>query len=190
MALPQKDEYYTLEDALHWEEHEHIELLDGIPVMLATPSTSHQRVVLALVRQLADYLDDKQCEVFVAPFTVCPFARRDDPPHSIDTMVEPDITVVCDPEKLDNVGCKGAPDLIIEILSPSNLRHDRLTKYNLYQRAGVREYWIVDPESKTVQSFVLENGYYAAQDFGDEEDTIQVNVLEDCVIDLSLVFPE
>ena len=91
---------------------------------------------------------------------------------------------------LDNVGCKGAPDLIIEILSPSNLRHDRLTKYNLYQRAGVREYWIVDPESKTVQSFVLENGYYAAQDFGDEEDTIQVNVLEDCVIDLSLVFPE
>ena len=88
------------------------------------------------------------------------------------------------------MGCKGAPDLIIEILSPSNLRHDRLTKYNLYQRAGVREYWIVDPESKTVQSFVLENGYYGAQDFGDEEDTIQVNVLEDCVIDLSLVFPE
>ena len=190
MALPQKDEYYTLEDALHWEEHEHIELLDGIPVMLATPSTSHQRVVLALVRQLADYLDDKQCEVFVAPFTVCPFARRDDPPHSIDTLVEPDITVVCDPEKLDKVGCKGAPDLIIEILSPSSLRHDRLTKHNLYQRAGVREYWIVDPESKTVQSFVLENGYYAAQDFGDEGDTIQVNVLEDCAIDLSLVFPE
>lgn len=190
MVLPQEAEYYTLEDALTWEEHEHIELLDGIPVMLATPSTSHQRVLLALARQLTDYLDQKRCEVFVAPFTVCPFARREDTPRDIDTMVEPDLTAVCDPEKLDDVGCKGAPDLIIEILSPSNLRHDRLTKFNLYQKAGVREYWIVDPSSKTVQSFVLENGYYTAQDFGGVEDTLDVNILEDCVIDLSLVFPE
>ena len=190
MALPQKDEYYTLEDALNWEEHERIEILDGYPVMQAAPSRQHQEVAVELTRQLANYLVGTKCKVFVAPFTVCPFATREDDPRSIDTLVEPDITVVCDPEKLDKVGCKGAPDLIIEILSPSSLRHDRLTKHNLYQRAGVREYWIVDPESKTVQTFVLENGYYAAQDFGDEGDTIQVNVLEDCAIDLSLVFPE
>ena len=114
MALPQKDEYYTLEDALHWEEHEHIELLDGIPVMLAAPTRQHQEIAVELTRQFANYLVGKKCKVYTAPFTVCPFARRDDPPHSIDTLVEPDITVVCDPEKLDNVGCKGAPDLIIE----------------------------------------------------------------------------
>lgn len=105
-------------------------------------------------------------------------------------MVIPDVTVVCDPQKLDSVGCKGAPDLIAEVLSPSNRRHDRFTKFNLYQRAGVREYWIVDPDDKSVQVFLLEEGRYTLKDYGGEKDTVKVNILEDCVIDLSLVFPE
>ena len=101
-----------------------------------------------------------------------------------------DITVVCDPSKLDDVGCKGAPDLVMEILSPSTQRHDKLTKFNLYQRAGIREYWIVDPASKSVQVFVLEDGHYAAADFGMAGDRLKVNVLEDCTIDLTSVFAE
>ena len=105
-------------------------------------------------------------------------------------MVEPDITVVCDPAKLDDIGCRGAPDLVMEILSPSTQRHDRLTKFNLYQQAGVREYWIVDPVSRSVQVFLLEDGRYSAKDFGTAGETVRVNVLEDCVIDLTQVFAE
>lgn len=105
-------------------------------------------------------------------------------------MVEPDITVVCDPSKLDDIGCKGAPDLVMEILSPSTQRHDKLTKFNLYQRAGVPEYWIVDPTNRSVQVFVLEDGHYAAKDFGTVGDSLKVNVLDDCTIDLAQVFSE
>lgn len=105
-------------------------------------------------------------------------------------MVEPDISVVCDPSRLDGIGCKGAPDLVMEVLSPSSLRHDRLVKFNLYQRTGVREYWIVGPASKSMHIFVLENDHYATKDFGIAGDRLNVNVLEDCVIDLSQVFHE
>ena len=110
--------------------------------------------------------------------------------QDVDTLLEPDISVICDPSKLDDIGCKGAPDLVMEILSPSTQRHDKLTKFNLYQQAGVREYWIVDPASKSVQVFVLEDGRYAAKDFGAAGDKLNVNIFEDCVIDLSQVFSE
>lgn len=104
--------------------------------------------------------------------------------------MEPDISVICDPAKLDDIGCKGAPDFIIEVLSPSTQRHDRVTKFNLYLSAGVREYWIVDPVSKDVQSFVLEDGHYAARDYRTASDQIKVCVLEDCILDLSQIFNE
>lgn len=104
-------------------------------------------------------------------------------------MVEPDLSVVCDQSKIDEHGCKGAPDMVVEILSPSSRRHDRLTKFNLYQRAGAREYWIVDAVNKDVQSFVLEDGRYSVKGFGTAEDTLKVSILEDCEINLSEVFP-
>lgn len=105
-------------------------------------------------------------------------------------MVEPDISVVCNMSKLDDTGCKGAPDLVMEILSPTTQRHDKFTKFNLYQQAGVREYWIVDPVSKSAQAFVLDGKYYVAKDFGTVGDTVKVNILEDCAIVLSQVFAE
>ena len=105
-------------------------------------------------------------------------------------MVEPDISVVCDRSKIDRHGCKGAPDLVIEILSPSSRRHDRFVKLGLYQRAGVREYWLVNPEETTVQVMVLTNGYLLpAADYG-REDVARVNVLDGCFIDLGKVFAE
>lgn len=189
MALPQ-EKLYTLADALTWDENERIELIYGYPMMMAPPVRAHQRAVIAIGSQLYDYLEGKKCEVNVAPFAVRPFEEEGDRPEDVDTLVEPDITVVCDPKKLDDLGCKGAPDLIVEVLSPSSQRHDRLTKFNLYQRAGVREYWIVDPTSKSAQVFLLEDGRYIAKDFGAEKDILRVNVLDDCVIDLSRVFPE
>lgn len=90
--------------------------------------------------QFLAYLKRKQCKAYHAPFAVRPFELDGDDPENVDTLVEPDITVVCDPSKLDDIGCKGAPDLIMEILFPSTQRYDELTKFNLYQRAGVREY--------------------------------------------------
>lgn len=189
MPLPLENRY-TLADALTWEEDKRIELIYGGPVMMSPPVRAHQKASIELLAQLHDYLKGKKCEVYHAPFAVRPFERDGDSPEDVDTLVEPDITVVCDPSKLDDIGCKGAPDLIMEILSPSTQRHDKLTKFNLYQRAGVREYWIVDPASKSVQVFVLEDGHYAAKDFGASGDKLKVNILEGCAIDLSQVFSE
>lgn len=189
MPLPLENRY-TLADALTWDESERIELIYGEPVMMAPPVRRHQEISGELFGQLREYLKGKKCKVYAAPFAVRLFERDRDRPDDVDTMVEPDISVVCDPSKLDDIGCKGAPDLVIEILSPSTQRHDRFTKFNLYQQAGVKEYWIIDPDSKTTQSFVLEDGRYSVKEFGTAGEKMKVNVLEGCAIDLSQVFGE
>lgn len=145
MALPaeKKETIFTYADYLTWDEDERIELIDGEAVMMAPPSTSHQLISGELFRQLANFLEGKKCLAIPAPFAVRLFEREGDTPSNVRTVVEPDISVICDRNKLDAHGCKGAPDMVIEILSPSNRRHDRLVKLDLYQRAGVREYWIV-----------------------------------------------
>ena len=188
MPLP-KEERYTFADVLTWDDQARVELIDGAPVMMAPPSRVHQKISAELGRQLGNYLEGKKCEVYAAPFAVRLFEKAGDRPEDVDTLVEPDLSVICDPNKLDDMGCKGAPDLIIEILSPSTQRHDRLVKYNLYQRAGVREYWIVDPAAESIQSFVLEDSRYTAAGFGSPGDVLKVNVLDGCFIELSKVFP-
>ena len=188
MPLPKEDRY-TLADALTWDERERIELIDGAPVMMAPPSRLHQEIITALLAQLYNYLEGKKSKVYPAPFAVRLFERADDRPEDVDTLVEPDLSVVCDPGKLDDIGCKGAPDLIIEVLSPSTQRHDRLTKYNLYERAGVPEYWIVSPEERTVQVSTLVDGRYRVQELYTAEAVAKVNTLSGCFIELSKVFP-
>ena len=191
MALPAEKARYTFADVLTWDENERAEIINGEVFMMSPPpSRAHQGISGELFAQLHTYLKGKRCEVYAAPFAVRPFEQDGDSPEDVDTMVEPDITIVCDPSKLDDMGCKGAPDMVVEILSPSTRRHDRMTKFNLYQRAGVREYWIVDPANKDVQSFVLEDGRYSAKEFGTAGDKMKVNILENCVIDLSEVFSE
>lgn len=190
MSLPTEKLRYTFADCLAWDESERIELIYGEPVMMSPPRRIHQSILVELSRQLANYLQGKKCRVFVAPFAVRLFEQKGDRPQDVDTMVEPDISVICDPKKLDEYGCRGAPDLIIEVLSPSTRRHDRVVKMNLYQRAGVREYWIVSPEEKSVWVMLLKDGVLQAyEDYGCE-DMAKVNVLDDCEIDLRLVFAE
>ena len=189
MALPAEETRYTFADALTWEENERIEIIDGKAVMMAPPLRVHQRILMALSRQIANFLDGKQCEVYPVPFAVRPFEEDGDAPEDVDTMLEPDITVVCDPDKLDKYGCRGAPDMVIEILSPSTRRHDLAVKYRLYQRAGVQEYWIVDPDGKTVQVFRLEDGFYGAADVY-TTGAVPVGLWGDFSIDLSQVFAE
>lgn len=191
MALPAAKERYTFADVLTWGEDERIEIVDGEAFMMVAPSRIHQGIVAELTRQFGNYLEGKRCKVYPAPFAVRLFERDGDGPGDVDTVVEPDLSIVCDIDKLDKRGCKGAPDMVIEILSPSTLRHDRLVKLGLYQRAGVREYWIVEPETQTVQ-VMLQDGSSILQlhEVYGRGDVARVNVLEGCFIDLGKVFTE
>jgi len=190
MALPAKEIRYTFADCLTWDESERIELIDGEAIMMAPPLRVHQKIIIELSVQLHNFLKGKKCEVYPAPFGVRLFEKDGDRPEDVDTMVEPDISVICDPQKLDKYGCKGAPDMVVEILSPSSRRHERVVKLNLYQKAGVREYWIVNPEKKSVLVFLLEDNHLILHEEYGQGDTAKVNVLDGCFIELSDVFTE
>ena len=190
MALPAEKERYTFADVLTWPDDERAEIINGEPVMMAPPTTAHQLISGEIFRQLANYLEGKKCRAIPAPSAVRLFEKDGEAPEDIDTMVEPDISIVCDTTKLDKHGCKGAPDMVVEILSPSTQRHDRLVKLGLYQRAGVREYWIVDPDSSTVQVFLQRDGSLQLHEVYDRQGVAKVNVLEGCFIELGKVFTE
>lgn len=188
MALPAEKARYTFADYIAWDESERMEIIDGEAVMLATPSSIHQEISMELSRQFANYLEGKKCRVYAAPFAVRLFEKDDDAPGSVNTVVEPDLSVICDRNKIDKHGCKGAPDLIIEILSPSSRRHDRLVKLGMYQKAGVREYWIVNPEEASVQVLTLKDGLLLPHEEYGQDGVAKVNVLDGCFIELCKVF--
>jgi Uma2 family endonuclease len=182
MALPKENERYTYADYCTWDDSERWELIDGEAYNMSAPGEAHQIALVELLAQLHSFLRGKPCKVFVAPFSVRLNAEGTD-----DTVVEPDLTVVCDQKKLDGKGVVGAPDFVIEIISPSSVRRDRIVKFNLYRNAGVREYWIVEPETKTVQACTLKDGQYILAAYGDE-DTAPVHILPGCEINLNDVF--
>lgn len=189
MALPQEC-LYTYADLLEWEGDTRYELYSGQPRAMSSPSDVHQDISMALSAQLYNYLKGKRCKPYAAPFDVRLFAEKGESPEDTDTVVQPDLMVVCDPDKVDRHGVRGAPDIIIEILSESTRKLDRLIKFNLYQRAGVKEYWIVDPANRTVAVYTLEEGAYHGAEAYSSDAVVPVGVLEDCQIDLSAVFPE
>lgn len=180
-----RDEKYTYADYAAWDTDARYELIDGVPCLMApAPSIAHQEISGALFSQLYACLKGKPCKVFHAPFDV-----RLNPDGADDTVVQPDLTVVCDRAKLENgQSCKGAPDMVIEILSPATAQRDQVTKFNKYRQAGVLEYWIVSPQARTVQAYRLKNGEYAARNY-DDTATIPVAILDGLPIDLSEVFP-
>jgi Uma2 family endonuclease len=184
LSLAEEKSYYTYADVLEWDEDVRAEIIDGELYMMATPARVHQRILMEVSGQLWNFLQGKPCEVYPAPFGVRLFPQDD---QSDDTFVEPDIVVVCDSSKLDDRGCNGAPDLVVEILSPSTARYDRVLKFRKYLEAGVREYWVVNPEEKTVQVHILNNGRYITKTY-DETDEAPVTVLPGCIIALPLVF--
>ncbi len=191
MVLPAEKARHTFADCFTWDEKERIEIIDGEAFMMATPSRIHQEICFEIGRQLGNYLEGKQYKVYPAPFGVRLFEQDGDKPEDVDTLVEPDISVVCDRSKLDKHGCKGAPDMVIEVLSPSTQQHDQLVKLNLYQRAGVQEYWIVDPENRTVRVLLQTgDGTFRTHEVYRQEDVAKVNVLDGCFIELSKVFSE
>jgi Uma2 family endonuclease len=187
MPLSKPEQKYSYADYLAWDENERWEILDGKPYMRAAPSRVHQEISMELATQFHTYLKGKTCRVFAAPFCVRLDVEKND--DDIKNVVEPDITIVCNYSKLDERGCKGCPDMIIEILSPDSGKNDKLIKFNKYEKAGVREYWVVEPDLKLVSVFLMQsNGKYGRPEIYSEEDDIKVSIFPDLVIDLKPVF--
>ncbi len=163
METAKKLESYTIEDIYALPDGVRAELIDGQIYYMAAPTRTHQRILLSLSRMIADYIDSEggDCEVNIAPFSV--FLNNDDKNY-----VEPDILIVCDQSKLDEKGCHGAPDWIIEIISPENKSMDYFKKLFLYQAAKVREYWIVDPAKELVMVYRFEKEEMEQYSFGDD----------------------
>ncbi|MDR3599478.1 MAG: Uma2 family endonuclease [Desulfosporosinus sp.] len=189
MPLPREEGKYSYADYLTWPEGERWEIFDGIAYMQATPSPIHQEISGGLFAQFHNYLSGKPCKVYPAPFCVRLIKDDKKKDEDIKKVVEPDITIVCDKSKIDEKGYNGAPDMIVEILSPSSIKMDRFIKFNCYEKAGVKEYWLVEPEGKLVSVFVLQaDQRYGRPEIYTEDDKINVSIFSDLIVDLKPVF--
>lgn len=178
MPLPQ-EQHHTVDDIYNLPDGQRAELIDGQMYMMAPPSRIHQEISMQLSKAIASYIDAHggPCKVYAAPFAV--FLNDDDAKY-----LEPDISIICDPGKLNDKGCVGAPDWIIEITSPSTAKYDYGVKLSKYIAAGVREYWIVNPAKRavTVYDFSDENFIPQLYMFADK---IKANIYDDLYIELS-----
>ncbi len=174
-----KENLSTIDDIYALSDGERAELIDGHMYMMSPPSRIHQKITGKLFTEISNYINHKggQGEVYVAPFAV--FLNEDDKNY-----VEPDISVICDPNKLNDNGCNGAPDWIIEVVSPTSRKRDYSTKLFKYRTAGVREYWLVDPEKKRVMVWNFE--YDDQQEYSFEE-IIKAGIYDDLLIDMNII---
>lgn len=185
-----KRERFSYADYCKWTDDECWELIDGVEYdMSPAPSRIHQKLSGELFVRIYNVLKDRQCEVYAAPFDVrLPnYAEASD--EEIFTVVQPDIVVVCDASKLDERGCMGAPDLVIEILSPYTAAKDMKIKRDLYEQHGVREYWLVHPTDKTLMVYCLrQDKQYAKAEIYASQDIVESTVIEGLKIDLTDLF--
>jgi len=192
--IPQlkQQEHFTYADYLTWPDDERWELIDGVAyAMSPAPGSVHQRISMDLSRQFSTFLKGKQCKVFAAPFDVRLSEQSGLTDDKLNTVVQPDIVVICDTDKIDNRGCHGAPDLVIEILSSSTAAFDIKEKFELYQKYTVKEYWIIHPAEMTVFVYHLnETGVYGSPKRYAEGDKVSVSLMGELVIDLGEVFAE
>ena len=181
---------YTFADYLTWMDDKRRELINGfVKLMSPAPKIIHQRISRKLTLKLGIFLENKSCEMFYSPADVRLPNNGETSNDKIYTVVQPDLFVVCDKGKLDEKGCLGAPDFIIEILSKSSAKHDAKTKYALYEKHGVKEYWIVHPEEQTVLVYILnESGKFENVGIFAQDEKVKVNIFDDFYIDLGEVF--
>ena len=185
MTLPKHGtRHYTYADYLTWSDGPDSELVDGTVYVREPPAPvlSHQAIVLELGRQAADALEQTRCRVFVAPVDVLlPKSIEED--DQVDTVVQPDVLIVSDLRKLDGRRVRGAPDWIAEVLSPSTASHDRTVKLRAYERAGVREVWLVHPNDLTVAVYRLEEGCYGRATLLELKGKMQLTAVPGVTID-------
>jgi len=168
-----KNKRYTYADYLEWEGPQRYQLINGEAYMMASPSVEHQAISRELMIQFGIWLRGKSCQVFAAPLDVRLFPEED---NSDTTVVQPDLLVVCDEKKLASGSVNGAPDMVIEIVSPSNTHSELFLKFQYYLEAKVQEYWVIDPNKKVAQVHVYENGRYIST-FYKKDTSIPVTVL-------------
>ncbi len=181
---------YTYADYLKFEYDHMVELIRGqIFKMTPAPSSWHQQVSGELYRVIANYLVDRLCKIYHAPFDVV-LPVQNQKKNTATTVVQPDLCIICDLHKIDKAGCTGAPDLIVEILSPSTSKKDLNDKYSIYEEAGVKEYWIVMPQEKLVEVFYLENGKYQRIKAYTADEIISPILFPDLEINLTQVFKD
>ena len=192
MGIPKKaDHKFTYKDYCAWPDDERWELINGVAYdMSPAPSLDHQRVSRKISMKINAFLDGKSCEAFIAPFDVFFPESPDLDINDVTTVVQPDISVICDKSKTISRGCFGSPDLVVEILSPSTMKKDLNLKFDLYQTAKVKEYWIVDPGNKFVRIFFLnENSLYDDGTlYTDEASLVTSQVLEGLKINFTQIF--
>jgi Uma2 family endonuclease len=187
------DRRYTYRDYLTWPEDERWELIGGVAYnMLSAPYRRHQAISMLLSRRIGNFLEGRPCKVYAAPFDVLLPELGEDDDGDVSNVVEPDILVYCDTARLRTYGARGAPDLVVEILSPSTHIKDLREKYDLYQRMGVREYWVIDPAGESIDRFVRgENGLFGPPELRDQffkKGPISSTVLEGFAFDPEELF--
>lgn len=191
MGLPLRktEEHYTYRDYRRWPEDERWELIDGTAYLMGAPTTTHQGAQREIFGTLYNFLKGKECQLFAAPCDVFFPRIREQDEDDVDTVVQPDLLVVCDPEKVRERGIWGAPDLVVEILSPSTSRKDLHEKYGLYERSGVREYWVVEPTGRWVQQYVRgAEGRFGVEVTFENQGTLECVVLPGLVLDVAALF--
>ena len=184
-----KQQRYSDADYLSWDDDKRYEIIDGEVFDMNAPLVSHQRILVEFFRQMANFFHEKPCELFIAPCDVilADESRRDD---EIFTIVQPDIMVVCDPKKIEERGIVGAPDLVIEIISPSTSSKDSIIKRALYERHGVKEFWLVHPVDRLTRVYKLgKDGLFGREDIYDDQAQIEIAQFAGLSIDCRRVFP-
>ena len=179
---------YTYADYLKWKFKERVELLKGkIARMSPAPSSSHQQISLRVTRKLDNYFLPTTCKLFVAPFDVRLVESKSND-EKVLTVVQPDLCVICDDNKLDEKGCNGAPDLIVEILSPGNSKKEMGIKFDLYEENGVKEYWIVEPAEKAIFIYNLQNERFIGMKPLTEDDKMKSILFPELIFDVKDIF--
>lgn len=185
--IPNKNKIYTYKDYLTFPDDERVEIIEGELYNMASPSVVHQSLSMEISYSLKHYIksNNGDCKVLTAPFDVV-FTNDDEEVEESSNVVIPDISVICDKNKLsDGKKCVGSPDMIVEIVSPSNSGHDYVTKLNLYQKYKVKEYWIIDPRKRSVFVYVLTGENYESPEVYTFNDKIKVNIYKDLEIDFN-----
>ncbi|WP_162415744.1 Uma2 family endonuclease [Cyclobacterium roseum] len=182
---------YTYADYLTWQLDEMVELIKGkvFRSAAAAPRRIHQEISGKIFNKLFNFLEKHPCKVYEAPFDVrLPVKSKKN--EDIDTVVQPDICVICDKSKLDVMGCIGAPDLIVEILSPGSNKKELKNKYEVFEESGVKEYWIIHPDEQTVMTYTLTTGKYIPSRLFTSGDVIESNSIPEFRLDLEYVFKD
>ncbi|MBL8473693.1 MAG: Uma2 family endonuclease [Rhodocyclaceae bacterium] len=188
MNLPKRDfQFHTYAEYCTWPDDQRYELIDGVAYAMNAPNRMHQEFVGELYFQIAAALRDRPCRIYVSPFDVR-LPRRNEADEQVTTVLQPDLLIVCDPSKLDERGCRGAPDWVAEILSPATASYDHILKRSAYEAAGVGEYWLVHPVDRMLTVYRLEHGRYGIPQYYELSGRLALGVLPEVEVDWEQLF--